>query len=67
MRARPMPARAVLRAPSKGGEDQEIDRRIFQNIDAVREQRHRADGNGNGELDAKVPEVEQSNEADNAA
>jgi hypothetical protein len=57
--------RPVLRAPSKGGEDQEIDRRIFQKIDAVREQRHRADGKGNGELDAKVPEVEQSDEANN--
>ena len=47
------------RFPTQGGEDQEVDRGVLQEIDAVGEKRDRADGEGHGELDAEVAEVQE--------
>src|SRR4029077_6052691 len=36
--------RAITSAPAQGDEDQEIDRGVLEEVDAIGEQRHRADG-----------------------
>jgi hypothetical protein len=57
--------RAVSGRPAQGGRDQQIDGRIFQKVDAVREQGNRTDSYGNDELNPKISEVQQSDAANN--
>src|SRR5207244_2102489 len=40
---------------------------IFEKVDAVRKERHRANGQGHSKLDAKVAEVQDGRESDDAA
>ena len=54
--------RPLHRAPAERREDQEIDGGVFEEIDTVGEQRHRADGEGDGELHPEITEVEQRHE-----
>ena len=57
-------AGAAGRRPTDGQRDQEVDRRVLEEIDAVGEQRDRADPHGNRELDAEIGEVEQRDRDD---
>ena len=59
--------RAAPCRPAQCDCDQQIDRRIFQKIDAVREQGHRPDRGRDGELDAEVAEVQDGNDPDTGA
>jgi hypothetical protein len=59
-----MPTRARSTAR---GEDQEIDRGIFQKVDAIGEQGNRTDYKGNGELNPEIGQVEKRYKADGAA
>src|SRR5437660_1158855 len=54
--------RPIPRAPAERGQDQEIDRRVFQEIDAVGEQRDRADRQRHGEFHAEIAKVERSHQ-----
>lgn len=51
---------------AKRRQNEEVDRRIFEKVDAVREQRHRADDAGNGKLDPEVGEVQDGDEPDDS-
>ena len=57
-------ARAAGRRPADGQRDQKVDGRVLEEVDAVGKQRYRADPQGNGELDAEIGEVEQSDRDD---
>jgi len=59
--------RPCTRGPVEGEEDQGVDRGIFEEIDAVGEQRDRTDMEGDCELDAEIGEVEQRDDEDGAA
>jgi hypothetical protein len=48
--------------PSKRDGDQEIDRRIFEEIDAIHEERDRSNGFGNRELEPKIGQVQERND-----
>ena len=62
--ADPRPPR---RAPSQSGENQEIDRGIFQKVDAIGEQRYGANRQRDGKLNPEVRQVDQRrHEADDA-
>ena len=54
-------------APAKRQHDQEVDRGVLEEVDAVREQRHRADRQRHRELDAEIGEVEQGHPTDDFA
>ncbi len=58
---------AVDRCPAKSGGDQEIDRGIFEEIDAVGEKGDGTDMKRDSKLDAEVSEVKDSNRKDNFA
>jgi hypothetical protein len=62
-----MAASAIPRRAAESRRDQKIERGVFEEIDAVGEQRHRADGNGDGELDAEISEVEEGDQKDGLA
>jgi hypothetical protein len=47
-------ARASGGVPTQCNEDQEVDRGILEEVDAVGEQRYGSDGQGSGELDPEV-------------
>ena len=58
-RQRHAEARPVRRRPCHGEEDQQVDGGVFEEIDAVGEQRDRTDGQRHGKLDAEIREIEQ--------
>jgi hypothetical protein len=66
-----MPARTqaspIGRTPAERCGDKQIDRGVLQKIHAVCEQRDRADGASNRELDAEIGQVQKSNDDDNLA
>ncbi len=64
MPASAIPRRARLAALHQRYGDQKIHRRVFEEIDAVGEKRDRADGAGNGELDAEKGQVQDGNDND---
>jgi hypothetical protein len=66
MPASTMPRRA-RRAPRQRDEDEQIDRRVFEEVDAVGEQRNRADRERDREFHAEIGEIEQCNHEDGAA
>jgi len=47
--------------------DQQIDRRVFEEIDRVGEQRHRTDRSRDSELDPEIAEIERRNDEHRAA
>ena len=61
--AKTLPSRA-RRAPGKPEQYKQVDRGVFQEIDAVGEQRHRADRRRDGEFHAEIAEVERGNQPD---
>jgi hypothetical protein len=63
-----MPTRARASALQDSAKNNEkIDRGVFEEIDAVGEQRHGTDGEGDGELDPEISEVEQADQQDSLA
>ena len=58
-RQRHADASAPRRRPCDGNEDQQVNRRVFEEVDAVGKQRHRADRQRHRELDAEIAEIEQ--------
>jgi len=66
-RERHADARALARRPAKRHQNEEVDRRIFEKVDAVREQRNRADRAGNSELNPEIGEVQNDDEPNDPA
>jgi len=60
-------SRPSPRAPAQRSEDQEVDRGVFEKVDAVREEGHRSDEQRRRELDAEIRQVQDRDEADNVA
>jgi hypothetical protein len=56
--------RPIPRAPAERGQDQEIDRRVFQEIDTVGEERDRADRQRHREFHPEIAKVECGNQPD---
>jgi hypothetical protein len=67
MPASAMPTRALARRPAERNQNEEVDLRIFQKVDAVRKQRNRADRAGNSELNPEIGEVQNGDEPNGPA
>ena len=68
MPARTMPSRARFFALQPSADkDQEVDRRVFEEIDAVGEERDGADPKRDGELHAEIGEVQKRDDENGAA
>src|SRR5262245_66106289 len=59
--------RAIERGPAQGYYNQEIERGILEEIDTVGKERHRADCQGDGELDTEISKVEERDQKDGLA
>src|SRR5882724_6481360 len=55
---------SVARAPAQGCENQEIDRSIFEKVDAVGKQRDRPDAERDRKFDSEIGEVERGHQPD---
>jgi hypothetical protein len=52
--------------PSERYQDQEVDRGVLEEIDAVGKKRHRADGERDCKLDTEIGEIEKSDETNHS-